>query len=96
MKKLPNIFQNEFNRNIKNNKEIAYVKEEKNDIDEINNIINLLFNGTTYAYNIPIIIKTNNATYNTSLISRTKTTIMTLDNNIIPINEIISIERKKF
>ena len=55
MKKLPNIFQNEFNKNIKNNKEVAYVKEEKNDIDEIDNIINLLFNGTTYVYNIPII-----------------------------------------
>lgn len=91
MKKLPSIYKNEINKKIKNNREVTYIKEEKQNIHEI---IDSIFNGLGYSYNIPLIITTKNKVYETSLISRSKTNINTLDNDSIPINEIISIERK--
>lgn len=91
MKKLPSIYKNEINKKIKNNREVTYIKEEKQNINEI---IDSIFNGLGYSYNIPLIITTKNKVYETSLISRSKTNINTLDNDSIPINEIITIERK--
>lgn len=91
MKKLPSIYKNEINKKIKNNREVTYIKEEQQNINEI---IDSIFNGLGYSYNIPLIITTKNKVYETSLISRSKTSINTLDNDSIPINEIISIERK--
>lgn len=91
MKKLPSIYKNEINKKIKNNREVTYIKEEQQNINEI---IDSIFNGLGYSYNIPLIITTKNKVYETSLISRSKTNINTLDNDSIPINEIISIERK--
>ena len=91
MKKLPSIYKNEINKKIKNNREVTYIKEEKQNINEI---IDSIFNGVGYSYNIPLIITTKDKIYKTSLISRNKTKINTLDNHSIPISEIITIERK--
>ncbi len=91
MKKLPSIYKNEINKKIKNNREVTYIKEEKQNINEI---IDSIFNGVGYSYNIPLIITTKDKIYKTSLISRNKTNINTLDNQSIPISEIITIERK--
>ena len=93
MKKLPSIYQNEINKKIKNNKEVSYIKENK---EIIIDTINAVFNGISYAYDIPLIIMTKDKTYDTSLVSKTNTIVTTLHNDIIPIDEIISIERKKF
>ena len=91
MKKLPSIYKNEINKKIKNNREVTYIKEEKQNINEI---IDSIFNGIGYSYNIPLIITTKDKIYETSLISRNKKNINTLDNQSIPISEIIKIERK--
>lgn len=91
MKKLPSIYKNEINKKIKNNREVTYIKEEKQNINEI---IDSIFNGIGYSYNIPLIITTKDKIYETSLISRNKKIINTLDNHSIPISEIIAIERK--
>lgn len=98
MKKLPKIFQNDFSKTINNNKKICYLKN-----DDINNTYNLrminsvlddIFNGLGYPYNISVIINTDNKIYDTSLIARDKENIITLDNEIIPIKNIISIDIK--
>ena len=91
MKKLPSIYKNEINKKIKNNREVTYIKEEKQNINEI---IDSIFNGVGYSYNIPLIITTKDKIYETSLISRNNKNINTLDNQSIPISEIITIERK--
>ena len=91
MKKLPSIYKNEINKKIKNNREVTYIKEDKQNINEI---IDSIFNGIGYSYNIPLIITTKDKIYETSLISRNKQNINTLDNHSIPISEIITIERK--
>ena len=96
MKKLADLNKNPNSKGIDNNKKVYYMKEEnrainRNDIEEeLNNI----FNGLGYAYNIPVEIKTKNQIYHTSLVTKTKENIVTLDNNIIPISDIISITKK--
>lgn len=99
MKKLPKIYQNEFNKKISNNKRTCYIKSDEHNIIEqiddtkIRKIIDEVFSGLGYSYNIPLTIKTKTNTYQTSLIARTKTKVVTLDNEVIPLSEIISIKK---
>lgn len=99
MKKLPKIYQAEINKTIKNNKKLCYLKNEdikvltkqsKNDIDSL---INEVFSSLGQPYNISLNIKTKDKEYQTSLISKTKTKLVTLDNEVIPISEIIAIKK---
>lgn len=91
MKKLPKIYQNKIDKNIHNNKEIDYVKESNKNIKEI---LNIIFNGEGYSYNKEVIIETNNKVYDTYIITRTKTNIVTLEDEIININDIKDIKIK--
>ena len=102
MKKLPKIYQAEFNKNITNNKKVCYLKEEtENDISNRTNNVSIItkideiFSGLGYSYNIPLIIKTKDQKYETSLIAKTNNNVVTLENEIIPISEIIDIQQKK-
>lgn len=99
MKKLPKVYQHEFNKKINNNKEVCFLREEPGKIIEpsttINETITEIFSGIGYSYNIPVIIKTTNKVYETNLISKTKNNLITLDNEVIPIEEIISIKKIK-
>lgn len=85
MKKLPKIYQNKIDKNIHNNKEIDYVKESNKNIKEV---LNIIFNGEGYSYNKEVIIETNNKVYDTYIITRTKNNIVTLEDEIININDI--------
>lgn len=98
MKKLPKIYQNKIDKNIFNNKEKCYVETNKHigeSADEMDISLDEVFSGLGYSYNIPLIIKTKEKEYKTSLIAKTKKNIVTIDNEVIPINEIISIKKKK-
>lgn len=94
MKKLPEIYKNEINKNISNNKKYCYLKNEQEKEENINEKLEKIFNGMGYSYNIPVTIKTTSKEYNTSLVSKTKNNLITLDNDIIKIDEIISLELK--
>lgn len=101
MKKLPKVYQNDFNKKISNNKEICYLSDTKeenipttNESTNVEVVLDEVFNGLGYAYNIPLKIKTSTKVYETSLIAKTKYNLITLDNEIIPIEEIINIEKK--
>lgn len=99
MKKLPKIYQNEFNKKISNNKKTCYIKNEEQALVEpmteikIKKIIDEVFSGLGYSYNIPLTITTKTKEYQTSLIAKTKNRVVTLDNDIIPLSEIISIKK---
>lgn len=96
MKKLPKIYQNEITKKIKNNKEICYLNNEKMSKNNIEETLNEIFNGLGYSYNIPVQITTkDNNIYNTGIVSKTNTNLITLDNDVIPITNIINIEIKK-
>ena len=101
MKKLPKIYQNEINKNIKNNKtiyrfkneDLTYQKTQETSNDTITETLAEIFNGIGYSYNIPVTIRTKEKTYKTTLVSKTKNNIVTIDNEVIPIKEIITLEK---
>lgn len=103
MKKLPKVFQNEFSKTINNNKKICYLKEENPDLSNqkhtvhqstVESTLDRIFSGIGYSYNIPVIIKTSSKIYDTSLVTKSSLNIITLDNEVIPISDIISIDIK--
>lgn len=99
MKKLPEIYKNNFTKKIKNNREVCYLRNE-DVISTVSNIsieeeINNIFSGIGYSYNIPVEIVTNKKVYNTSLVAKTRENVVTLDNEIIAIGDIKSIKRLK-
>lgn len=63
--------------------------------NDIEDTLGTIFNGMGYAYNIPVTITTKYKTYNTSLITKTKNNVVTLDNDIIPLVDIIDIKINK-
>lgn len=103
MKKLPKVYQNNINKKITNNKEVCYLKnetkqqEQKNEINKISieETLNEIFNGLGYSYNIPVKITTTTKVYETNLIAKTKNNLITLDNEIIPMEQVQSIEKIK-
>jgi hypothetical protein len=56
--------------------------------------LNYIFNSTHHPYNVGVIIKTKYKIYNTSLVKKMGDRLITLDNDSILINEIISLEIK--
>lgn len=94
MKKLPKIYKNEITKNINNNKEYCYLKDEDVKNENIEDKIASIFNGMGYSYNIPVTIRTKDKEYNTSLVAKTKTSLITLDNDTIKISDIISLDAK--
>ena len=98
MKKLPKIYKNEITKKINNNKEVCYLKNRQtSDVTphqkkDIELTLDEIFSGIGYSYNIPVTIKTSTKTYDTSLITKTKNNVVTLDNDIISIEDIISLE----
>lgn len=95
MKKLPKIYKNEINKNIKNNKEYCYLDSlTKEDEASIREKIDSIFNGMGYSYNIPVTVKTKDREYKTSLVAKTKNNLITLDNDTIKISDIITLDIK--
>lgn len=98
MKKLPKIYQNGIAKTFKNNKTIDRFKNESTietsleNKDTVKETLNKIFNGIGYSYNIPVIIKTISKTYETTLVAKTSNNIITIDNEVIPIKEIISLK----
>ena len=99
MKKLPKIYQANITKEINNNKKKCIVSletiEDNTSNEDLTITLEEIFSGIGYSYNIPINIKTQTKVYTTSLIAKTKKNIITIDNEVIPISEIISIQKKK-
>lgn len=102
MKDLPKMYHNEINKDIKNN-ERYFSTMYNNKIDKIstNNIIvnnknnytveqkiYNIFNSPNYIYKIDVTIVTDTATLNKRIVGKTKTNLITMDNEYIPINTI--------
>ena len=84
----PSIFKNKEISPIDHNKKSTYIKNINMNIEEV---LNEIFKNTL-PFNIKVYIKTINNELKTYLVSRTNTTITTLHDEIIPIDEIISID----
>lgn len=97
MKKLPKIYKNEKIHPKDNNTNFYKIDNEEEIIIEENNLeeeLNKIFNGRGHSYNVPVIIKTKEKIYNTYLLAKTKDNLITLENEIIPIEEIIFLKTK--
>lgn len=94
---LPNIYQNK--KEIKSNNQIEYQINNKTPIKKDINIkdkINSIFKSNNYIYKIPVIIKTkNNEEKNTYIIGKTNRYLITIDNELIQINDIVDINENK-
>ena len=87
------LFKNKNINPIDHNKKSTYVKYSNNN-KSINEVLDSIFNGIGNPYNIKVLIKTKNMTREVYLVYRNDKIVLTLDNEEIPIEEIISIEKK--
>lgn len=90
----PSLFKNTNINPIDHNKKQTIIKEINTNIEDI---LNQIFNNK-YPFNTKVFIKTNTKEIETYLIKRTEDTITTLDEEKIPISEIIDLNiiRKDF
>lgn len=91
--KLPKVFINNQNEKINNNRETFYGKSDntynhKNINNEILIIqkINEIFEDPKFIYKIKVIIKTDEWEREAILIAKTNTSLLTIDNKVIPIS----------
>lgn len=61
---------------------------------EIEQFLTELFNSTRYAFNVSVMIQTNDNLFETGIIARNGDILLTLDRDKIPIQDIIFIQRK--
>ena len=99
MKELPKVFKNQINKSFTNNEKVFYsnnkVTEEKTKDDKnIVQKINAIFSSPNYIYKANVEITLKDKILNTRIIGRNKSFIITMDNNLIPIKDIIDIKSK--
>lgn len=96
---LPKVFQNRNIGNINNDQEYFYSlnnskQTEKKGPINIDNKINNLFKSSKFIYKINVIIKTSGKDIDTTIIGKTNNKLITIDNDLIPIKDIIDITEK--
>lgn len=102
MKELPKMYRNKIEKEITNNEKIfstMFNYNNNNIIDEVRSIktkdkrtveqkIADIFNSPNYIYKIDVIIVTDTETKSKRIVGKTKTNLITIDNEYIPINTI--------
>ena len=93
MNKLPKVFANTNLGKLKNNETIYY--DKKRSITKNNNItskINQLFKSSRFVYKINVKITTEKSINIYKIIGKNNNDLITIDNELIPIDTIIDIE----
>lgn len=101
MKKLPEIFVNNINKNISHNDEVYYSYKDdkieeihnakKVDFNEMQNRINILFKSNDFVYKKKFHIITNKMEGDFEIISKSYDYLLTIDGNKIMIKDILEI-----
>ena len=95
-----NLFINKINRVIRNNKSSFYGKNdqfdniEEIDIKNIYQKINNIFKSRNYIYKADVLIKTKSGEYEKRIIGRNSDYLITNENELIPIVDILDIKTK--
>lgn len=98
MKKLPEIYKNQINKSFRNNKSVYYSNEkipeniQKN--STVKEVLKSLKREKGYIFNKPVLIKTKDKTIDTAIIYINENSIITLSEDTIKIEDILSITRK--
>ena len=104
--KLPSVFANSISKKIDNNDEYSYNKSEDRTIKDNNsskiNIepdigqkIRKVFASTNYVYKADVKITTKDGVLTKKIVGRNNKNLITIDNEIIPIDSILDIELSK-
>ena len=100
--KLPGVFPGKVNKNSGNNKNFSYSKEEVNEVfskpivqKNIKQKLNKIFNSSNYVYKADVEITLKDKTITRRIIGKNKTHVITIDNELIPISDILDIKIKK-
>ena len=102
MKDLPKMYRNKINKDIKNNEKFfstmydKKIEKENNKNIFINNKNNYtveqkiynIFNSPNYIYKIDVTVVTDSGIQNKRIVGKTKTNLITMDNEYIPISTI--------
>lgn len=99
MKELPKVFHNNVNKDFKNNSNVFYSsernKEENIDARNVLQKINDIFSSPNYVYKANVEIVLKDKTVNKRIIGRNKNYIITMDNELIPVTDIVDIRSQK-
>lgn len=102
-KKLPKIYANRIDKDINNNDKVAYskndqfreVKEQNTTLNfekSINQKISDIFNSPRYVYKADVDITLKDKKIKVKLVGKNNNKLITLDNELIPIDDIIDIK----
>lgn len=102
-KKLPKVFANKIDKNLDNNKSVFYSDKEdldvvdsssrnSNKVININQKINSIFSSPKYVYKADVNITTKDGVALKRVVGKNSTHLITIDNELIPISNIIDIE----
>lgn len=103
MKDLPKVFQNNIDKKFNNNSSVYYSsndnrssnKEEIKDNRTILQKINEIFSSPNYVYKANVEISLKDKKVTKRIIGRNKDFIITMDNTLIPISDIVDIKSVK-
>ncbi len=102
-KKLPKVFANKIDKEAGNNENIYYShdsKEERNAKEKpklkgknINQKLNEIFNSSNYIYKADVKLVLKDGTVHKRIVGRNSTHLITIDNELIPLTDIVDIEK---
>lgn len=99
MKDLPGVFHNKISKTFNNNERVYYSNNHtNNNINDSRNVlqkINDIFSSPNYVYKANVEITLKDKTITKRIIGRNKNYIITMDNDLIPIADIVSIKSTK-
>ena len=102
MSKLPKISKIPLKEDISNNQTVYYDRKEKElkpleslTTQDVKEQIKEIFDSIHHYYKVDVQIKTFHHMYDTRIIGKTENAILTMDEDTIPIDEIVSIKIKK-
>lgn len=102
-KKLPGVFPGKVRNDAGNNIKMTYVKNEVNDErsvttpsgENVSQKINKIFNSNNYIYKADVVIKLKDGrTLNKRVVGKNNLHLITMENELIPVTDIIDIERQ--
>ncbi len=97
---LPKVYQNKNIGNINNAQEYFYslntkqISKPENRRIDIKEKINKLFQSNKFIYKIKVIVTTSTGEKETTIIGKTNNDLITINNDLIPISDIIDIYEK--
>lgn len=93
---LPKVYANKIDRNLNNSQDIYYQDHTENnnskDVRSVNKKISDIFNSSNFIYKSRVKITTYDKTFTKTIVGRKNNSLLTMDNEIININDIIDIE----